>query len=130
LYRYFVSQSSEFCLHNPLCCFSTRVYFCFCCLFLYGSVQKLLDVPLYIVFEATAIQYQPIRTFETLETNRSKAVPIHNFSAADVTGSSGLNSLHTEEAWHSLEYLSAVELNNQILMQGVTKQSDKLRCRF
>jgi hypothetical protein len=23
LYRYFVSQSSEFCLHNPLCCFST-----------------------------------------------------------------------------------------------------------
>jgi hypothetical protein len=23
LYRYFVSQSSEFCSHNPLCCFST-----------------------------------------------------------------------------------------------------------
>jgi len=23
LYRYFVSQSSEFCRHNPLCCFST-----------------------------------------------------------------------------------------------------------
>jgi len=23
LYRYFVSQSSEFCLHNSLCCFST-----------------------------------------------------------------------------------------------------------
>jgi len=28
LYRYFVSQSSEFCRHNPLCCFSTSVYFC------------------------------------------------------------------------------------------------------
>jgi hypothetical protein len=27
LYRYFVSQSSEFCRHNPLCCFSTSVYF-------------------------------------------------------------------------------------------------------
>jgi hypothetical protein len=25
LYRYFVSQSSEFCCHNPLCCFSTSV---------------------------------------------------------------------------------------------------------
>jgi hypothetical protein len=26
LYRYFVSQYSEFCRHNPLCCFSTSVY--------------------------------------------------------------------------------------------------------
>jgi hypothetical protein len=24
LYRYFVSQSREFCRHNPLCCFSTN----------------------------------------------------------------------------------------------------------
>jgi hypothetical protein len=32
-YRYFVSQSSEFCHHNPLCCFSTSV--CYCCLFRY-----------------------------------------------------------------------------------------------
>jgi hypothetical protein len=32
LYRYFVSQSSEFCRHNPLCCFSTSVC---CCLFRY-----------------------------------------------------------------------------------------------
>jgi hypothetical protein len=28
LYHYFVSQSSEFCHHNPLCCFSTSVYCC------------------------------------------------------------------------------------------------------
>jgi hypothetical protein len=28
LYRYIVSQSSEFCLHNPLCYFSTSVYCC------------------------------------------------------------------------------------------------------
>jgi hypothetical protein len=42
LYRYFVSQSSEFCRHNPLCCFSTSVY---CCkrIFRYDSVRKLLD---------------------------------------------------------------------------------------
>jgi hypothetical protein len=45
LYRYFVSQSSEFCRHNPLCCFSTSVYFC--CLFRYNSVRKLLDTPSY-----------------------------------------------------------------------------------
>jgi len=32
LYRYFVSQSSEFCRHNPLCCFSMSVC---CCLFRY-----------------------------------------------------------------------------------------------
>jgi hypothetical protein len=32
LYRYFVSQSSEFCRHSPLCCFSSCVY---CCLFRY-----------------------------------------------------------------------------------------------
>jgi hypothetical protein len=29
LYRYFVSQSSEFCRHNPLCCFSTCLLFLF-----------------------------------------------------------------------------------------------------
>jgi hypothetical protein len=28
LSRYFVSQYSKFCRHNPLCCFSTSVYFC------------------------------------------------------------------------------------------------------
>jgi hypothetical protein len=28
LYRYFVSQSSEFCRHSPMCCFSTSVYCC------------------------------------------------------------------------------------------------------
>jgi hypothetical protein len=33
LYHYFVSQSSEFCRHNPLFCFSTSVYCC--CLFRY-----------------------------------------------------------------------------------------------
>jgi hypothetical protein len=33
LYRYFVSQSSEFCHYNPLCCCSVSVYFC--CLFRY-----------------------------------------------------------------------------------------------
>jgi hypothetical protein len=48
LYRYFVSQSSEFFRHNPLCCFSTSVY---CCLFRYGSVLKILDTPSYLKHE-------------------------------------------------------------------------------
>jgi hypothetical protein len=30
LYRCFVSQSSRFCLHNTLCCFSTSAYCCYC----------------------------------------------------------------------------------------------------
>jgi len=40
LYHYFVSQSSGFYCHNPLCCFSKSVY---CCLFRYDSVRRLLD---------------------------------------------------------------------------------------
>jgi hypothetical protein len=42
LYRYFVSQSSEFFRHNTLCCFSTSVYYC-CWLFRYDSVRRRLD---------------------------------------------------------------------------------------
>jgi len=34
-YRYFVSQSSEFCCHSPLCCFSSVYRCCCCCLFCY-----------------------------------------------------------------------------------------------
>jgi hypothetical protein len=37
LYRYFVSHSSEFCRHGPLCCFSTSVY---CCLLFISSTQS------------------------------------------------------------------------------------------
>jgi hypothetical protein len=33
LYGYFMSQSSEFCRHNSLCCFLASVYCC--CLFRY-----------------------------------------------------------------------------------------------
>jgi hypothetical protein len=46
LYRYFVSQSSEFCRHNPLCCFLRSIYCC--CSFRYDSVRKLLDTPSYV----------------------------------------------------------------------------------
>jgi len=47
LYRYFVSQSGEFCCHGPLCCFSTSITkgkF----IFRYDSVRKLLDTPSYM----------------------------------------------------------------------------------
>jgi len=44
LYRYFPSQSSEFCRHNPLCCFSTSVYLV-SIYFIIDPVRKLLDTP-------------------------------------------------------------------------------------
>jgi hypothetical protein len=50
LYRYIVSQSSEFFRHKPLCYFSTSVY-CYYRLYLYDSVRKLLDTPSYARFE-------------------------------------------------------------------------------
>jgi hypothetical protein len=40
VYRYFVSQSSEFCRHNRLCCFTTSVVD-----FVIDSVRRLLDTP-------------------------------------------------------------------------------------
>jgi hypothetical protein len=43
VYRYFVSQSSEFCRHNPLCSFLTSVY----CYFVIDWDRKLLDTPLH-----------------------------------------------------------------------------------
>jgi hypothetical protein len=47
LYRYFVSQSSEFCRHKPLCCISTSVYYC-CFYFVIDSVRELMDTPSYV----------------------------------------------------------------------------------
>jgi hypothetical protein len=43
LYRCFVSQSSEFCRYNPLCCFSTSVFVVV--YFVIDSVRKFLDTP-------------------------------------------------------------------------------------
>jgi hypothetical protein len=49
LYRYFVSQSSEFCCHNHLCCFSTSVYFCRC-LFRYRLSPETFGYTLVVFF--------------------------------------------------------------------------------
>jgi hypothetical protein len=51
LYRYFVSQSSEFCHHNPLCCFSTSVY---CCLFRYQLSPETFGYTPYVNFAASS----------------------------------------------------------------------------
>jgi hypothetical protein len=48
LYRYFISQSSEFCRHNPLCCFLTSVCIFVSVYFVSDSVRKLLDTPYYV----------------------------------------------------------------------------------
>jgi hypothetical protein len=51
LYRYLVSQSSEFCRHNPLYCFSRNVCCCYC--FVIDLVRKLLDMPSYSRLHST-----------------------------------------------------------------------------
>jgi len=56
LYRYLVSQSSEFFHHNPLCCFSMSVY-CYCCLFRYRLSPKTFGYTLYMI---------PVQAFEAL----------------------------------------------------------------
>jgi hypothetical protein len=48
---YFVSQSSEFCYNNPLCCFSMSV-FC-CCLFHYQLSLETFVYALVLPFDTT-----------------------------------------------------------------------------
>jgi len=49
LYRYFVSQSSEFCRRKSLCCFSTSVYLYLCKrIFRYRLSPELLDIHSYL----------------------------------------------------------------------------------
>jgi hypothetical protein len=45
LYRYFLSQSTEVCRHNPFCCFSTSVCY-YCCLFRYRVSPETLGYTL------------------------------------------------------------------------------------
>jgi hypothetical protein len=68
LYRYFVSQSGEFCRHNPLCCFSTCV--CCCCLFLYDSVRKLLVTAMYYKYLLGVVAVK--KSAHCLEKNRGE----------------------------------------------------------
>jgi len=71
----FLSQSSKFCRHNPLCCFSSSV--CFCCfLFRYRLSPETFDYTLvvlhtravsvfnihYTVFTRVAYQFSTIIT--------------------------------------------------------------------
>jgi len=78
LYSCFMSQSSEFCRHNPLCCSSASVY---CCrrIFRYDSVRKLLDTPSfyprYPILKTLSISYisdQVSHAYKTCLTERLK----------------------------------------------------------
>jgi len=56
LYRYFVSQSSEFCRHNPLCC-SQLVFIVVSVYFVIDSVRKRLDTrSYYLRYEAETME--------------------------------------------------------------------------
>jgi hypothetical protein len=64
---YFVSQSSEFCRHNTLCCFSTSVC---CCYFFIDSVRKVLDTHSYL---STSVTFQNL---DVGSTDLSQRTPI------------------------------------------------------
>jgi hypothetical protein len=73
LYRYFMSQSSEFCRHNTLCCFSMSVY---CCLFrYYGHSAGTFGYTL--VFFASGIHSTPYFVSRLVPSN----LPIKIFCA-------------------------------------------------
>jgi hypothetical protein len=52
----FVSQYSEFCCHNPLCCFSTSV----CCLFRYGVSPETFGYTLLHMFETGSVHVKVV----------------------------------------------------------------------
>jgi hypothetical protein len=56
LYRHFMSQSSEFCRHNALCCFLMSIY-CYCCLFHYRLGPKTFGYTLIPVCSSQASNY-------------------------------------------------------------------------
>jgi len=60
LYRYFVSPSSEFCRHNPFCCFSTSIFFV--AYFVIDSVRKLSDALSYNLIMSSLTQMIFIQT--------------------------------------------------------------------
>jgi hypothetical protein len=67
LYRYFVSQSSESCRHNPLCCFPTSVYRC--CLFRYRQSPETFEYILVHMNMLCLHFYQPLGSVLTLTVN-------------------------------------------------------------
>jgi hypothetical protein len=61
LYRYFVSQSNEFCRHKTLCAASQQVLIVVSVYFVIDSVRKLLDTPSYLVQTRRVITSNCIR---------------------------------------------------------------------
>jgi hypothetical protein len=88
LYRYFVSQSSEFCRYNPLFCFSTRVFVVVVVVvvvvvdFVIDSVRKLLDIPSYAFKYGASpkLQLQPISLFLSVIFVQVSRTELHEIS--------------------------------------------------
>jgi hypothetical protein len=80
--RYFVSQSSEFCRYNPLCCFSTSVY---CCkrIFRYDSVRKLFDTSSYIVTVADTKQPYSMKCWVSSDAETVSECEISGFRSGE-----------------------------------------------
>jgi hypothetical protein len=73
LYRYYMSQSSEFCRHNTLCCFSTSVY---CCLFRYRLSPETFGYTILRMWHAELflllVQCHSVTNITDTETQNSK----------------------------------------------------------
>jgi hypothetical protein len=82
LYRYLVSQSSELCRHNPLCCFSTSVYFC--CLFRFRLSPETFGYIL-VHGQKCAVGYRRIPVPRQLNTTHISSPVLVLFSSCNST---------------------------------------------
>jgi hypothetical protein len=76
LYHYYVSQSNEFCRHNPLCYFSTSVYFYYC-LFRYLLSPETFGYTLVYHTLHMEFSHLRIRIFITQKHTGSRTGTIH-----------------------------------------------------
>jgi len=78
-----VSRSSEFCRHNPLCCFSTSVCCCCCCWFRYRLSQETFGYILvyYNVWQKQEYLHITLRLWINTVINDSKNLQVRRYIA-------------------------------------------------
>jgi hypothetical protein len=99
-----VSESSEYCHSNPLCCFSMSVY---CCkhIFRYDLVRELLDTPSYLTNSMELTVTHIVKALPTFHGIR-KYYPVQNSSPLSLFLSQ-LNAVNTRTP-----YFFKIHFNN------------------